>query len=111
MLARSRALDRIRTQRSRQNKESALESSPDPVDPATNAEESTWLNERRVLVDDALRELPEEQRTALELAYYEGLSHGEISGRLELQVGTVKTRIRLGMDKLRHALSAAGGTA
>jgi RNA polymerase sigma-70 factor (ECF subfamily) len=52
----------------------------------------------------ALVELPAAQRQALELSYYEGLSHSEIADRLKEPVGTIKTRIKLGMSKLKSAL-------
>ncbi len=64
------------------------------------ADESRDL--RRSLVAE-LRRLPEEQRQAVALAYFFGLSHGDIAAHLNLPVGTVKTRIRLGMQKLRQA--------
>lgn len=48
--------------------------------------------------------LPQAQQQALELAYYEGLSHAEIAARLNQPLGTVKTRIKLGMSKLRESL-------
>ena len=60
--------------------------------------------ELRALVEKALDELPEAQREALKLAYYQGLSHTEIAARLNEPLGTVKTRIQLGMSKLRTAL-------
>ncbi len=60
---------------------------------------------RRTLVA-VLQELPEDQRKAIELAYFHGMSHSQIAGYLEQPVGTIKTRIRLGMQKLRDAWMA-----
>lgn len=53
----------------------------------------------------ALEELPSEQRQAIELAFFDGLTHGEIARRLELPAGTVKGRIRLGLHKVRDVLA------
>jgi len=52
-------------------------------------------------VRDSLRELPSEQRQALVLAYYGGLSHTELSARLDVPLGTVKSRVRRGLLTLR----------
>ncbi|MBH0207443.1 MAG: sigma-70 family RNA polymerase sigma factor, partial [Nitrospira sp.] len=60
--------------------------------------------ELRVTVAEALTALPQPQQQALELAYYEGLTHAEIAEKLHLPLGTVKTRIKLALSKLRDAL-------
>jgi RNA polymerase sigma-70 factor (ECF subfamily) len=74
-----------------------IEESSDAIADAIRAEEGK-------VVRDALQELPEEQRHALELAYFEGLTQSEIANRLESPLGTVKTRMRSGMTKLRQLL-------
>ncbi len=61
--------------------------------------------ERSRLVREALLGLPLLQRMAIELAYFEGLSHAEIAARLEQPLGTIKTRIRLALLKLRDVLT------
>ena len=60
--------------------------------------------ERRVKVGEALASLSAPQREAIELAYFEGLSQSEIAERLQEPLGTIKTRVRLGMQKLRECL-------
>jgi RNA polymerase sigma-70 factor (ECF subfamily) len=67
-------------------------------------DEAVELAERRRLVHGAMAKLSAEQRSALELAYFEGLSHSEISARLNQPLGTVKTRIRQAMIILRRHL-------
>jgi RNA polymerase sigma-70 factor (ECF subfamily) len=108
MIARSRALDRLRSRRRRADwtmapsTESALRDlvSDSPADlPDTEPEHRSELA-------SALGALPQEQRAVVELAYFEGLSHGEIAERTSQPLGTVKTRIRLGMEKLRQRLGS-----
>ncbi len=100
-LTRSRAIDRLR---SRAHDRPALaEQQPQPEAGAT-PEETTALTERRRLVQEACAQLPPEQRQVLELSYFSGLSHHEIARELDLPAGTVKTRIRLGIKKLRELL-------
>jgi RNA polymerase sigma-70 factor (ECF subfamily) len=70
------------------------------VDPIEDA----LISERRTLVLAALKQIPKEQRQVIELAYYKGLSHSEIAARTGLSLGTVKTRIRLGLSKLKVSL-------
>jgi RNA polymerase sigma-70 factor (ECF subfamily) len=105
MMARSRAIDKIRARRTRiegRTGEQALDEMPDSQPDAVSA----MLDEEQTrIVRQALGDLPLLQRMAIELAYYEGLSHTEIAERLEQPLGTVKTRIRLGLLKLRDALT------
>ncbi len=102
-LTRSRAIDRLRQLNSRER----LVSSETEVlafsvlDPAQDA----FRSEQRDIVAAALAELSEEQRHALTLAYFEGLTQSEIAARLSSPLGTVKTRMRSGMIKLRDLLS------
>jgi RNA polymerase sigma-70 factor (ECF subfamily) len=60
--------------------------------------------ELRIAVGNAITSLPAAQQQAIELAYYDGLSHNEIAAKLNQPLGTVKTRIKLGMSKLRESL-------
>jgi len=105
-IARSRAIDRLRARRTRveaRTGEQTLGEMPDAQPDAA----STMLDEERSrLVRQALGELPMLQRMAIELAYYEGLSHSEIAERLEQPLGTVKTRIRTAMMTLKGVLSS-----
>ena len=74
-------------------------------DPASDPEEEALERTRNELLAESLRELPIEQRRVLLLAYFGGLSQTEIAGRLDLPLGTVKKRTRLGLQKLRAALA------
>ena len=101
MCTRSRAIDRLR---SRDYMPPVPEEAKPPTATYGTPEEETALTERRRLVQEACAQLPPEQRQVLELAYFSGLSHQEIAQQLDLPAGTVKTRIRLGMQKLRALL-------
>jgi RNA polymerase sigma-70 factor (ECF subfamily) len=107
MMARSRAIDRIRARRTRFEARTGEVQQPldEMPDSQPNAASAMLNEEQTRLVRQALGALPLLQRMAIELAYYEGLSHTEIAERLEQPLGTVKTRIRLGLLKLRDALT------
>ncbi len=106
-IARSRAIDRIRSEA--RHRAVAVEDYVAIPDPAPSPEENSEIALMRSRVQNGLRELPVEQREALLLAYFSGLSHSEIADRLQLPLGTVKTRIRLGMIRLRDLLGMYGG--
>lgn len=101
-IARSRALDRLRSAGSRTRL--GEEAAQMPRDEVGDAELDAVKSEARTIVRGALAELPEEQRRALFLAYFEGLTQTEIAARLGDPLGTVKTRMRSGMMKLRELL-------
>jgi len=114
LLARSRALDRIRSRRSRVRREQAVDEDERSAGRGGEPPVGTRRleqEERTRQVFSALGELPDEQRRAVELAFFEGLSHSQIARRLEAPLGTVKSRILLGMKKLRRTLTARGMTA
>jgi RNA polymerase sigma-70 factor (ECF subfamily) len=104
-LARSRSIDRLRARASQARRiEGLARTTTSELPPATGALDGMLAQERQGRVRSALAMLPAEQRQALEIAYFEGLSHTEIAARLGAPLGTVKTRIRQGMLRLRAAL-------
>jgi RNA polymerase sigma-70 factor, ECF subfamily len=103
-IARTRSVDRLRSGRQRRQRTEPFETSDTTPVSTENPELAAEIAERRRLVRSALEELNSDQRQAIELAYYSGLSHSEIAARLNEPLGTVKTRIRLGMIKLREHL-------
>jgi RNA polymerase sigma-70 factor, ECF subfamily len=102
-LARSRGIDRLRTLAARERvaQAGAREASELVSDAATD----TFRSEQRGLVNSALAQLPEEQKRPLVLAYFDGLTQSEIAVKLGAPLGTVKTRMRSGMTKLRDLLA------
>lgn len=104
-LTRSRAIDRLRSRPHRMPTET-LDSPPAARVPdlSPGPFESRADQETKAAVGKALCDLPPAQQQAIEMAYYDGMSHSEIAARLNQPLGTVKTRIKLGMSKLREAL-------
>jgi RNA polymerase sigma-70 factor (ECF subfamily) len=106
-LTRSRAIDRLRARAARgfgathSIDETGAGELPD--DRASPLDVRAY-RELRDSVAKALADLPDGQQEALELAYYEGLSHTEVAARLSVPLGTIKTRIKLGMNKLKTTL-------
>ena len=104
-LTRSRAIDRLRSGAATRAAQQPLETVEMMPSPDEDPEQTASGRERRQFIQQALSALAPEQRQVIELAYFSGLSQTEIAVELNLALGTVKTRIRLGMVKLREQLS------
>ncbi len=108
-VARNKAIDRIRSLRRRL----PVSGRPDGSDLVEDVADSTDPLGNAIFADESLRlshmvnELPVKQCQAIQLAFFEGLTHTEIAGRLGETIGTVKARIRLGMEKLRQKVKGA----
>lgn len=103
-IARSRAIDRLRSSRQEEMRKESLDASDHAATLSTGFQDPMAQPEMKRIVRAALDSLPPEQRDVIEMAYYLGLSHSEIAARLNQPLGTVKTRTRLGMIKLREQL-------
>ena len=103
MVLRSRALDRLGSARRARRATTAAMEEPRPE------REDASLGPDRAAAVRALATLPPEQRRALELGYFDGLSSSEIARITEVAIGTVKSRVAAGLAKLRAALDRAGG--
>ena len=109
IMARNSAIDRIRQKRA-QPKTLSYEPAvtPEPESGDASPEELTADQQRRRKVQQVLRELPPEQREALELAFFAGLTHAELAERLREPLGTIKSRIRMGLIRLRGLIEEPG---
>jgi RNA polymerase sigma-70 factor (ECF subfamily) len=101
MIARSRAIDHLRRKSTAGAARETAE--PDAIQWRQPADDVV-IDETRAGAARALERLPAEQQRVIRLAFYEGLTHEEIAAREALPLGTVKTRIRLGMQRLRDTL-------
>ena len=104
-LVHRRAVDLVR--REDRRRAEPLESAPEPAAAETVEDEAALGFQRRV-VQEALRRLPPEQREALELGYYGGLTQSELAERLDQPLGTIKSRMFTGLNRLRDLLAQAG---
>ncbi|HJT68112.1 MAG TPA: sigma-70 family RNA polymerase sigma factor [Pyrinomonadaceae bacterium] len=102
-LARSRGIDRLRTLSARERVATAA--ARDEAEAVSDAASDAIRAEQRDVVVNALAQLPDEQKQLLLLAYFDGLSQSEIAARVGAPLGTVKTRMRTGMMKLRELLA------
>jgi RNA polymerase sigma-70 factor (ECF subfamily) len=97
----NRGIDQIRSLASRRRTQDRVERSA-PRSQPSEAFAETWRNRQREQIREALNTLPREQLKILELAYFSGYTHVEISNLLDLPLGTVKGRMRLGLKKIRE---------
>ena len=101
-LARSRGIDRLRSLAARDRV--AIAGAREATEEVSDAAADAFRSEQRELVTSALDQLPEEQRRAITLAYFDGLTQSEIAAKLNAPLGTVKTRMRSGLIKLKELL-------
>lgn len=110
-IGRNRSLDELRRRKARpvSDDQTDIQSAYQRTgtdQPSAEAEAEYLLNRQQIMA--ALANLPPDQKICVELAYFEGLSHREIGSQLDIPVGTVKSRLRIGMEKLERELRKAG---
>jgi len=111
-ISRNRAIDRLRSRTVRAGIQAPEIDRPEQAaDPAPDADPERFAaaTEERRVIAEAVAALPPEQRVLIECAFFEGYTQSELAERFDLPLGTVKTRIRTGMQSLRRALAPLGG--
>ncbi len=108
MIARTRILDRRRSRASGVVLKAVGDNLPDSLDADDWPDDLVVDRERIVKVRRAMATLPEDQRQALQLAFFDGLTHVDIAERMGVPLGTIKTRIRLGLLKIREQFGEDG---
>ncbi len=105
-MTRSRAIDRLRQASSRRLRELPWEPEHGEVGQSPAAETEIWYRQEKALIRAALATLAPEQKQAIELAFFRGLTHVQVAETLNAPLGTIKSRIRTGIQKLREVLPA-----
>jgi RNA polymerase sigma-70 factor, ECF subfamily len=105
-VGRSRGIDRLRTLAVRERVVEA--GAREAIEEVSDAASDAFRSEQRGLVNDALAQLPDDQKRPLMLAYFDGLTQSEIATRLGAPLGTIKTRMRTGLMKMREQLAGKG---
>lgn len=107
-----RAIDLLRTAAYRESQWAkgayGAEHEHDPVSEQPDVWEQAWQSEQQQVLRSVLAELPAEQRLVIEQAYFGGYTHAEIAEQWHIPLGTVKGRMRLGLQKMKHLLEARG---
>lgn len=104
VLVRSRAIDRLRSGQKEREHRQSLDTIEDAPTTKASPEETSAYGEQRRVLQQALASLTYDQRSVIEMAYFGGLTQREIAVQIGEPLGTVKTRVRLGMIKLRNML-------
>jgi RNA polymerase sigma-70 factor, ECF subfamily len=110
VMTRTRAIDRLRQASTRRARELPIETYHDSPSPAPAPETYSIFQQERALVLRAMEALVPEQREAIELAFFRGLTHVEVAEAVGAPLGTIKTRIRGGMQRLREGLLSREST-
>jgi RNA polymerase sigma-70 factor (ECF subfamily) len=99
------AIDRVRHSRVHESRRTSSEGIEERLEAPERTDVQVVQREQASEVHAAMRALPPEQRRVIELAYFDGLTHTQIASMLELPVGTIKGRMRLGLTKLAASLA------
>jgi RNA polymerase sigma-70 factor, ECF subfamily len=106
-IVRNRAIDKIRSSAHRDYQWTPLqvENEQDPPSEEPDVWEQAWQSEQHRIIREVMEHIPDEQRMVIELAYFGGLTHAEISEQYHIPLGTVKGRMRLGLQKMKTLLA------
>ena len=107
-IVRNRSIDQLRSSTSRRRGQGITQATT-PTSQPSEVFAETWRNVQREQVREALRGLPPEQLKVLELAYFSGYTHKEIAELIDVPLGTIKGRMRLGLKKIREYFEPRGG--
>ena len=109
-IVRNRAIDKIRSSAHREYQWTPLqvENEQDPPSEEPTVWEQAWQSEQHRIIHEVMEYIPDEQRMVIELAYFQGLTHAEISEQYHIPLGTVKGRMRLGLQKMKALLAERG---
>ena len=109
-IVRHRAIDKIRASAHRDYQWTPLQvdNEQDPPSEQPDVWEQAWQSEQHRIIREVMEQIPSEQRMVIELAYFGGFTHAEISQQLEIPLGTVKGRMRWGLQKMKTLLAERG---
>jgi RNA polymerase sigma-70 factor, ECF subfamily len=109
-IVRNRAIDKIRASAHRDNQWIPLQTDneQDPPSDQPDVWEQAWQSEQYRIIREVMEQIPGEQRMVIELAYFRGLTHAEIAEQCQIPLGTVKGRMRLGLQKMKSLLAERG---